>query len=218
MQATWFYVSVVTAFLLGPVGGTRARGRQRSPAQQPLSNIPAVHSLDLQRFSGRWLLNSVASKCRYLQENNFRLESTSMTLTASTSPTSPLIASTLRKNQQCWNITQEYIPTQSSSRFLIADRYDSIEVVVSETDYISYALLYYQKRDQVTMKLYGRSTQLPDSMLDRFEDLAEKQGISIDHVYPFPKYGGSRSSVACLYEYAAYPYVMRHITAQNCDF
>ncbi|XP_048868087.1 complement component C8 gamma chain [Brienomyrus brachyistius] len=190
MQATWLYVSAVTAFLLGPVGGARARGRQRPAAQQLLSNIPSVHNLDLQRFSGRWLLNSVASKCCYLQENNFQLESTSMILTAPTSPTSPLIASTLRKlNQQCWNITQEYIPTQSSSRFLIADRRDNIEVVVSETDYISYALLYYRKHDQVTLKLYGRSTQLPDSTLDRFEDLAEKQGIAIDHVYPFPKYG-----------------------------
>ncbi|XP_018616577.1 complement component C8 gamma chain [Scleropages formosus] len=193
MRAPWLYVSVtiLLGFLLEPVGAAKGQRRgRRPPKQQPIDKIPAVQNLNLEQLNGKWFLISVASKCQYLQENNFRVESTTMTLSSPSSRTSPLLVDTLRKlNQQCLNIRQEYQQTGSSGRFVLKGHSTDINIVVAETDYNSYAILYYQKQDQITMKLYGRSTQLPDSIMDKFEQLAEKQNIKIDNVYPFPKYG-----------------------------
>ncbi|KAL4624714.1 complement component C8 gamma chain [Arapaima gigas] len=193
MQALWLFVTVLTVLglLLEPMGATRGRGRRRNPPKErPIDKIHAVQNLNMDQLKGKWFLISVASKCQYLRENNFRVESTTMTLTPPTSPNSPLIVDTLRKlNQQCWNIKQEYELTNTSGRFVLKGHSKDIDIVLAETDYNSYAILYYQKGDQITMKLYGGSTKLPDSIMDKFEQLAEKQNINIDHVYPFPKYG-----------------------------
>ncbi|KAG5850341.1 complement component C8 gamma chain isoform X1 [Anguilla rostrata] len=188
----WIMVTVLGLCVSEAVTAARSHGR-RPPKENPIDKIPAVVDLDLTKISGKWFLVSVASKCQYLLENNLRVESTTVTLTADTSPTSPLSVSTLRKlNMQCWEIRQEYLSTKTSGRFLLKSRNkmaNDIDIIVGETDYNSYAILYYQKRGKISIKLYGRSERLQAHILDKFELLAEKQNLGIDFVFPFPKYG-----------------------------
>lgn len=87
-------------------------------------------------------------------------------------------------------------------------------IVIVETDYSSYAIMYYQKRGQITMKLYGgwakhhccwhvymhlfkkrsavctgRSVDnLSEPMLTKFEQLAGKQNMGLAFLFPFPTY------------------------------
>ncbi|XP_061093514.1 complement component C8 gamma chain [Conger conger] len=174
-----------------------ALGLCLSEAENPIDKIPAVLDIDLPKMNGKWFLVSVASKCQYLRENNLRLEGTTIILTVDPSPTSPLSVSTLRKlNMQCWEIRQKYLSTKTSGRFLLKSRNkkNDIDVVIGETDYNSYSILYYQKRGKISIKLYGRSERLEDHILDKFEQLAEKQNLGIDFVFPFPKYGFCQSA------------------------
>ncbi|KAG7487300.1 hypothetical protein MATL_G00021790 [Megalops atlanticus] len=191
MGQGWLCVVMVTV-LVPCVSGVRGGRGRRPPKEDPLDKITPVKDLNLAKLSGKWFLISVASKCQYLRDNNFRVESTTVTLTAPSSPSSPLTVSTLRKlNLQCWDIRQQYLPTRTSGRFLLKGNgpANDIHIVIGETDYVSYAILYYQKRRNISMKLYGRAEKLPDDILDKFEQLAEKQGFGIDFVFSFPKYG-----------------------------
>ncbi|XP_036378315.1 complement component C8 gamma chain [Megalops cyprinoides] len=191
MGQGWLCVVMVTV-LVPCVSGVRGGRGRRPPKEDPLDKITPVKDLNLAQLSGKWFLISVASRCQYLRDNNFRVESTTVTLTAPAYPSSPLTVSTLRKlNLQCWDIRQQYRPTRTSGRFLLRGNRpaNDIHIVVGETDYISYVILYYQKQRNISMKLYGRAEKLPDDILDKFEQLAEKQGFSIDFVFPFPKYG-----------------------------
>ncbi|KAJ8375421.1 hypothetical protein SKAU_G00060010 [Synaphobranchus kaupii] len=70
---------------------------------------------------------------------------------------------------------------------------NGIDISVGEIDYNSYAILYYQKRGKISMKLYGRSERLQDHIHDKFELLAEKQNLG-EFVFPFPKYGFCQSA------------------------
>ncbi|KAJ8278174.1 hypothetical protein GJAV_G00084730 [Gymnothorax javanicus] len=200
MGRLWLCFCVVTAvgLCLSEVV-TAARGyRRRPPQETPIDKIPAVANLDLSKMSGKWFLVSVASKCPYLLENNMRVEATTVTLTVHPTLPSSLSVSTLRKlNFQCWEIRQEYLATKTRGRFLLKSRNkmnSDIDIVIGETDYESYAILYYQKRGKISIKLYGRSERLEDRILDKFELLAEKQNLGIDLVFPFPKYGYCQSS------------------------
>ncbi|KAJ8403290.1 hypothetical protein AAFF_G00355070 [Aldrovandia affinis] len=199
MEHVWLWVSMMMALRLclsGVAGPTRGRGH-RPPKENPIDKITSVTDLKLAQMSGKWFLVSAASKCQYLLENNHRVESTTVALTAPSSPTSPLSVSTLRKlNLQCWEIRQEYLPTKTSGRFLLKGNKptNDIDIIIGETDYNSYAILYYQKRGKISIKLYGRSERLQDHILDKFEQLAEKQKLGIDFVFPFPKYGFCQSA------------------------
>ncbi|KAI1891240.1 hypothetical protein AGOR_G00141740 [Albula goreensis] len=196
MGRVWLWVCVVTALglCLSGVDGSRKR---RPPKENPIDKITPAANFNLPQMNGKWFLVSVASKCPYLLENNFRVESTIVTWTAPPSPGAPLAVSTLRKlNLQCWDIRQEYLPTKTNGRFQLKGNRptNDIDIIVSETDYNSYAILYLHKRGKMTMKLYGRTERLPDDILDKFELLAEKQNFGIDFVFPFPKYGFCQSA------------------------
>ncbi|XP_028290535.1 complement component C8 gamma chain isoform X1 [Gouania willdenowi] len=63
------------------------------------------------------------------------------------------------------------------------------EISIKETDYTTYAIIYYRKYGKVTMKLYSRVTDdLSEPLLTKFEEQAEKQGLGLAYHFPFPTY------------------------------
>ncbi|XP_063063441.1 complement component C8 gamma chain isoform X2 [Engraulis encrasicolus] len=172
----------------------RAGKQQRD---NPIDKITAAPNLNLNQMAGKWYLLSVASKCPHLLENGFKVESTIISLTPPTTTDGPLLVSTLRKlNQQCWEIQQEYQATQTKGRFLMAHKNErkNIDVVISETDHSSYAILFYQRNGEMSLKLYGRSRKVPDSVADKFEEIAAKQNLGLDYVFQFPDYSFCETS------------------------
>ncbi|KFP13844.1 Complement component C8 gamma chain, partial [Egretta garzetta] len=142
------------------------------------------------QFSGRWFLVSVASRCSYLAEHSHQLEATAVTMTVLEGQS--LAISTFRKlDGMCWEIRQRYLPAQAHGRFLLKGRgYRSkVDVVVGETDHSSYAILYYQKGRSISVKLYGRTSQVSDAVMDKFEQRVRAVGLSEDVTYYFPTYG-----------------------------
>uniref|UniRef100_A0A8V1AKH4 Complement C8 gamma chain n=1 Tax=Gallus gallus TaxID=9031 RepID=A0A8V1AKH4_CHICK len=139
---------------------------------------------------GRWFLVGVASRCSYLAENSHRLEATAMTVAVPDGQS--LAISTFRKlDGQCWEIRQRYVPEGAHRRFSVRGRgYNSkMEVVVGEADPRSYAIIYYQDSQGLSAKLYGRSSQLSNAIVDKFEQRARAVGLSEDVTHYFPTYG-----------------------------
>ncbi|XP_048121611.1 complement component C8 gamma chain isoform X2 [Alosa alosa] len=179
MQHVWICIAMLT--VLGEpntLGASRTQGRrtERNQTENTIDKITVAPNLDLDQVAGKWYLISAASKCPFLLENGFKVESTTISLTPPTTFDAPMLVSTFRKlNQQCWEIRQEYQTTKSKGRLLLSN-------------HSSYAILYYQRQGKISMKLYGRSPKVPDSTADKFEELAAKQSLGLDYVFQFPGY------------------------------
>uniref|UniRef100_A0A452HDJ8 Lipocalin/cytosolic fatty-acid binding domain-containing protein n=1 Tax=Gopherus agassizii TaxID=38772 RepID=A0A452HDJ8_9SAUR len=138
----------------------------------------------------KWFLVGVASKCDYLREYNHQLEATTMAVSASEGKS--LAISTFRKlDGVCWEIKQQYRSTKAQGRFLLKSRGSNMDVVVGETDYSSYAILYYQKLRKISIKLFGRSVRVSDAIVGKFEQRITEMNMSEDFTYYFPTYGKS---------------------------
>ena len=115
-----------------------------------------------------------------------------MTLTRPSASDQTLSVSTkTRHDHQCWEILQVYNLSPTAGRLTLQGARPELntEIVIGETDYDSYAIMYYQKKGKITMKLYGRSVDnLSEPMLTKFEQLAEKQNLERAYHFPFPNY------------------------------
>ncbi|XP_049912514.1 complement component C8 gamma chain [Epinephelus moara] len=179
------------------VGGAVSRPRpqrrpRKKPKVEPIDVTPAAQNVDIQQMTGTWYLLNTASKCSYLINHGTKVEPTVMTLTRSSPTDETLSVSTkTRHNHQCWEILQTYDLTPTPGKLTLKGTRPELntEIAIGETDYTSYAIMYYQKRCKITMKLYGRSTDnLSEPMLTKFEQLAEKQGLGLAYLFPFPTY------------------------------
>ncbi|KAM4647470.1 complement component C8 gamma chain isoform 2-T2 [Amazona ochrocephala] len=172
---------LLALLLAAPPGLGQGPGRRRRP--------PPPQSL-LEKLAGRWFLVGMASRCSFLADHSHRLEATAMTVTIGDGQS--LDVSTFRKlDRMCWEIRQRYLPAQAHGHFLLKGRGhgSKVDMVVGETDHSSYAILYYQKGRSISVKLYGRSSQVSDAVIDKFEQRLRAVGLSEDMTYYFPTYG-----------------------------
>ncbi|KAM8732074.1 complement component C8 gamma chain [Acanthopagrus schlegelii] len=179
------------------VGGAVSRPRpQRRPPKKtkvdPIDVIPSAQNIDIQRMTGIWYLLNTASKCSYLINHGTRVEPTVMNLTRSSDSDQILSVSTkTRHNHMCWEILQVYHVSPTPSRLTLKGSRPELntEIVIGETDYDSYAIMYYHKLGKITIKLYSRTVDdLSEPMLTKFEQLAAKQNLGLAFLFPFPTY------------------------------
>ncbi|XP_065551448.1 complement component C8 gamma chain isoform X3 [Lathamus discolor] len=149
---------LLALLLAAPPGLGQGPGRRRRPPppQSLLEKVAAPAELRLPELAGRWFLVGMASRCSFLAEHSHRLEATAVTVT--TGDGQSLDISTFRKlDGICWEIRQRYLPAQARGHFLLKGRAhgSKVDMVVGETDHSSYTILYYQKGQSISVKLYG---------------------------------------------------------------
>lgn len=183
-----FFTLLLTASSLGQ------RAQKPSGSMSPISTIQAQANFDVQQFAGTWLLVAVGSACRFLQEQGYRAEAT----TLHTAPQGAAIAvSTFRKlDGICWQIRQLFGVTGVPGRFFLQapGLRGPVHVVVAETDYQSFAVLYLEQARKLSVKLYARSLPVSDSALNVFEQRVRGANLTEDQIFFFPKYGFCKTS------------------------
>ncbi|XP_006900711.1 PREDICTED: complement component C8 gamma chain [Elephantulus edwardii] len=185
--------TLLLALLLTPLSlGQRPRRRPQPPSA--ISTIRPKADFSTEQFAGTWFLVAVASKCRFLQEESHRTEATRL----DTSPQdADMAVSTLRMlDGICWQVKQLYKRTGVPGRFLLQARgaKGPVDVVVGETDYQDFAILYLEQARQLSVKLYARSIPVSDSTLDTFEQRVQAANMTDSHIIFFPKYGFCESA------------------------
>ncbi|XP_060756567.1 complement component C8 gamma chain [Neoarius graeffei] len=197
----YFSLVLLLGFSLwAPVDGRRTRYKPKTKPktdQKPVEEIAPAQNVDISQLSGKWYLLSVASRCKYLLEHGMKVEGTYITLTPPVSPKAPIQVSTFTKlNYQCWEIKQKYETTGSLGRLLLRAKIPlkNTEILIVDTDYNSYAILLYKRRDKRTLKLYGRSPEISLDIVDKFEAIATKQNLGLEVIFEFPTYGFCQSA------------------------
>lgn len=169
---------------------SRPRPTRRKKKEETVAPIvPPDLNIDINQMLGKWYLLNVASKCPYLKEPGNKVEATTMTLQRPTTGAEQKLSviTTTRHNHQCWEIHQEYDLTPNSGYFIIKGENPQLntKVTVMDTDYTSYAILVYEKRKKITMKLYARSVAtLHEPMLKKFDDAAAQKNIGMAFLFP----------------------------------
>ncbi|CAN0518499.1 unnamed protein product [Rangifer tarandus platyrhynchus] len=179
--------ALLTLLLASSSLGQRVRRPPRPPS--PISTIQPKANFDAQQFAGTWLLVAVASPCRYLQEQGHRAEATTLHVAPRGSA---MAVSTFRKlDGICWAVRQLYGDAGRPGRFLLQARgaRGPVNVVIGDTDYRGFAILYLERARQLSVKLYVRSLPVSDSFLSAFEQRVQGANLTEDHILFFPKYG-----------------------------
>ncbi|XP_053551305.1 complement component C8 gamma chain [Bombina bombina] len=166
----------------------------KKPEINPIDKIASQANFNLNQFAGKWYLVAVASECNYLKENNHEVEATIIKTSVSKGikEVEHLAVSTFRKlDGICWEIRQEYQHNKNKGRFVVKARGSrgKLDVVIAETDYQKYAIIYYQRQRKITIKLYARTAAVTDDITRRYEQLVSQQGIDMEFIYYFPTYG-----------------------------
>ncbi|KAM5298576.1 complement component C8 gamma chain [Ctenodactylus gundi] len=176
---------VLTLLLASSVLGQRARQPPRPPS--PIHAIQPQANFDAQQFAGTWFLVAVGSACRYLQEQGHRAEATAL---HAAPQGAAMVVSTLRSlDGVCWQVRQLYRDTGVPGRLLIQGRRGPVHVVIAETDYRGFAILYLEQAGRLSLKLYARTLPVSDSILSGFERRVQDANLTEEQVFFFPTYG-----------------------------
>uniref|UniRef100_A0A8C5L8X8 Complement component C8 gamma chain n=1 Tax=Jaculus jaculus TaxID=51337 RepID=A0A8C5L8X8_JACJA len=180
-------VLVFTLLLVADSLSHRARKPTEPPS--PISTIRPQANFDTHRFAGTWLLVAVGSACHFLQEQSNQAKATKLQVAPQGAA---LDVSTFTKlDGICWQVRQLFRDTGIPGRFLLqahGARWP-VHVVVAETDYQDFAILFLERAQRLSVKLYARSLPVSDSVLSVFEQRVREANLTEDQVFFFPKYG-----------------------------
>ncbi|XP_059850421.1 complement component C8 gamma chain-like isoform X2 [Hypanus sabinus] len=138
-------------------------------------------------FTGVWRLIAVGSQCSYLKTNNHNLEA--VTVRVSDQSEAMRINTLCKMDGICWDIKQDYKKAAIPGRFSRKNRGLTTDIVVSETDYTNYAIVFFQQRRKITVKLYGRTPNVDEAVAIKFQQLVTSNNIPEIFIYTFPQYG-----------------------------
>ncbi|XP_067290461.1 complement component C8 gamma chain [Pseudorasbora parva] len=198
----WLHLVFVLLWLgfWEPAEARRARFKPTPPKPKKTETEKAIEKLapdqniNIDQMSGKWYLLTVASRCKNLLESGFKLESTTATWTVIGDKVS--VSTVTKLNFACWEIKQNYMKTKTPGQLFLKGKrpIDNVDIMVLETDYSSFAMLVLKRAGKITMKLYGRSSEVPEKVLDRFETRAKTFNLGLDVIFPYPDYGFCQST------------------------
>ncbi|XP_049595118.1 protein AMBP [Syngnathus scovelli] len=147
---------------------------------------PTQENFDLTRFLGTWHDVAVAKTCRHdCPAKDSAIGK--LVLQKGSAEDKLQMTRTVLKNGTCKHKSGDYNLTPTPGRFRYAKWDAQVDAYVVHTNYEEYALMIMMKersagQNCTTVKLYSRTMEVRDTVLDDFQTLVGEQGMSDDNV------------------------------------
>ncbi|RMB93571.1 hypothetical protein DUI87_30270 [Hirundo rustica rustica] len=144
---------------------------------------------ELNTMYGKWFDIAIGTTCKWMK--NYKEKFSMGTLVLGPGPSANQISTTSTRLRQgdCIQVSGEYQKTSTSGKYTYySPKWDmSIQSYVLRTNYEEYAVILMKKKSSfgpsTTLKLYGRSPELREDLIDSFHQLALDMGIPEDSIF-----------------------------------
>nr|XP_061800767.1 protein AMBP [Nerophis lumbriciformis] len=148
---------------------------------------PTQENFDLTRFLGTWHDIAVAKTCQHLEHHKKDSAIGKLVLQRGASADKLEMTRTVLKNGTCKEKSGDYSLTKTPGNFRLAKWGTEVDAYVVHTNYDEYALMIMIKhlspdQSSISVKLYSRTMDVRDTVLDDFKRLVGEQGMSDDNI------------------------------------
>ncbi|XP_005994505.1 protein AMBP [Latimeria chalumnae] len=177
------HIAILFAICLKAVHGSPLRDE----------DIQVQENFDLPRIYGKWYEIAIASTCPWVKNHKDKMFMGTMVLQEGEQSDRISTTSTRIRDGTCSQITGYYTLTTTPGKFAYHNSKWNLDVnsYVVHTNYDEYSIVMMQKykssNSTTTVRLYGRTQELRDSLHAEFKKFALDQGIDEDSIYILPK-------------------------------
>uniref|UniRef100_A0A8D0L084 Protein AMBP n=1 Tax=Strix occidentalis caurina TaxID=311401 RepID=A0A8D0L084_STROC len=138
---------------------------------------------------GKWYDIAIGTTCIWMKNYKEKFSMGTLVLGPGTSTDQISTASTRLRQGDCTHISGEYQKTSTPGKYTYYNpKWDvSIRSYVLRTNYEEYAVILMKKKSSfgpsTTLKLYGRSPDLREDLIEAFQQLALEMGIPADSIF-----------------------------------
>ncbi|NWU22250.1 AMBP protein, partial [Dyaphorophyia castanea] len=172
---------VLSLLLFTAAGGT--------PIGDQEEDVQVQENFEAERMYGKWFDVAIGTTCKWMK--NYKEKFSMGTLVLGPGPRADQIstASTRLRQGDCTQVSGEYQKTSTPGKYTYYNpKWDmSIQSYVLRTNYEEYAVILMKKKSSfgpsTTLKLYGRSPELRQDLIESFHQLALEMGIPEDSIF-----------------------------------
>ncbi|XP_063792292.1 protein AMBP [Pseudophryne corroboree] len=156
------------------------------PAQ---ADVPTQENFDVTRFFGKWYDVAIGSTCKWLMAYKDKYDMGTMELYEGQTDNELQVISTRMRRGRCSQYNSSYEKTDVPGKFnYFIEKYGAeFKTYVVFTNYYEYATLLMRKTKRgettTTVKLYGRTPELRQSLIDDFKQFAMEQGVLEEAIF-----------------------------------
>lgn len=166
------------------------------PVPSVLEDIQVQENFDLPRVYGKWFQLAIGSTCPWLKRFVNKLAVSTMVLGAGATEGDLSVTIKRWRRGVCEESSEVYEKTDMVGKFRYRNTHwnREIESYVVRTNYEEYAILLSKKHSHrhgttITAKLYGRESQIRESLVQDFREFALGVGIPEDSIFTIPDRG-----------------------------
>ncbi|KAM3912138.1 protein AMBP [Leptodactylus fuscus] len=176
MKASLYLLPVILALVTG------------GPVQTE-DAIPTQENFDVTGIYGKWYDIAIGSTCKWLKKYKTKYDMGTLELNEGQTDEEIQTLSTRMRHGTCTQVSGSYKKTDVPGKFkYFNDKYNA-EIVnyIVYTNYVEYVTMLMRKTKKgettTTVKLYGRTPELRQSLIDDFKQFALEQGIAEDSIF-----------------------------------
>ncbi|KAJ0015421.1 hypothetical protein NQD34_009041 [Periophthalmus magnuspinnatus] len=146
--------------------------------------ITPQNHFNLDQFLGRWFEVAVVSTCPHFMQRKMRSPAI-VQLDLNNTESNISVAATTFRNESCKSTFTNYSMTDTPGKFFYhVPKFNAdVDVYVVDTNYVQYALMVLLSTELPEgnttwiVKLYSRSKEVSEAMMENFKTLVRQQGI-----------------------------------------
>ncbi|KAM4697171.1 protein AMBP [Rhinophrynus dorsalis] len=156
---------------------------------QSQDNVQVQENFDLSKIYGKWYDIGIASTCKWVKHYKDTYNMGTLDLSEEETSGDVRTIITRMRHGTCSQVIGSYQKTEIPGKFIYYNPRWSVAVenYVVFTNYNEYAIMLMRKTKNkettTTVKLYGRTPELRDSLIEEFRQFSLEQGIPEDSIF-----------------------------------